>query len=110
MDSQRVDLLIGDRMTLLETVLIVEEEAYASREAWAYSIGLNTSDTATAAGYSHPDIISETLRVMGDMRREMGDMQTELLALRGQRKARQPAPDARIPDHQDTSGDVDSHV
>ncbi|GKE28345.1 hypothetical protein Tco_1443729 [Tanacetum coccineum] len=28
--SQRVDLLIGDRMTLQETVLIVEEEAYAS--------------------------------------------------------------------------------
>ncbi|GJR44474.1 putative reverse transcriptase domain-containing protein [Tanacetum coccineum] len=40
---------------------------------------------------------------------EMGDMQTELLALRGQRRARQPAPDARILDHQDASGDVDSH-
>ncbi|GJX36604.1 putative reverse transcriptase domain-containing protein [Tanacetum coccineum] len=44
------------------------------------------------------------------MRREMGDMQTELLALRGQRRARQPAPDARIPDHQDASGDADSHI
>ncbi|GKF77490.1 hypothetical protein Tco_0229960, partial [Tanacetum coccineum] len=33
MDSQRVDLLMGDRMTLQETVLIIEEEAYASREA-----------------------------------------------------------------------------
>ncbi|GKD02906.1 hypothetical protein Tco_1177880 [Tanacetum coccineum] len=52
----------------------------------------------------------ETLRVMRDMRREMGDMQTELLALRGQRRARQPAPDARISDHQDASGDADSHV
>ncbi|GKC64534.1 hypothetical protein Tco_1097132, partial [Tanacetum coccineum] len=31
-DSQRVDLLMGDRMTLQETILIVEEEAYASRE------------------------------------------------------------------------------
>ncbi|GJY86354.1 putative reverse transcriptase domain-containing protein [Tanacetum coccineum] len=51
----------------------------------------------------------ETLRVMRDMRREMGDMQTELLALRGQRRARQPAPDTRIPDHQDASGDADSH-
>nr|GEV17995.1 putative reverse transcriptase domain-containing protein [Tanacetum cinerariifolium] len=39
MDSQRVDLLIGDRMTLQETVWIVEEEAYAAREAWAHSIG-----------------------------------------------------------------------
>ncbi|GKF31056.1 hypothetical protein Tco_0100854, partial [Tanacetum coccineum] len=46
---------------------------------------------------------------MRDMRREMGDMQTELLALQGQRRARQPAPDARIPDHQDASGDADSH-
>ncbi|GJZ23261.1 putative reverse transcriptase domain-containing protein, partial [Tanacetum coccineum] len=51
----------------------------------------------------------ETLRVMRDMRREMGDMQTELLALRGQRRARQPAPDARIPDYQDASGDADNH-
>ncbi|GKE73335.1 hypothetical protein Tco_1535376 [Tanacetum coccineum] len=33
MDSQRVDLLMGNRMTLQETVWIVEEEAYASREA-----------------------------------------------------------------------------
>ncbi|GKB46737.1 hypothetical protein Tco_0897490, partial [Tanacetum coccineum] len=33
MDSQRVDLLMRDRITLQETVLIVEEEAYASREA-----------------------------------------------------------------------------
>ncbi|GJU01015.1 hypothetical protein Tco_1111353 [Tanacetum coccineum] len=41
MDSQRVDLLIGDRMTLQETVWMVEEEAYASREAWAHSIGLS---------------------------------------------------------------------
>ncbi|GJS49755.1 retrovirus-related pol polyprotein from transposon TNT 1-94 [Tanacetum coccineum] len=52
----------------------------------------------------------ETLCVMRDMRREMGDMQTELLALRGQRRARQPAPDARVLDHQDASGDADSHV
>ncbi|GJX39475.1 hypothetical protein Tco_0252778 [Tanacetum coccineum] len=41
MDSQRVDLLMGDRMTLQETVWMVEEEAYASREAWAHLIGLS---------------------------------------------------------------------
>ncbi|GJS60510.1 putative reverse transcriptase domain-containing protein [Tanacetum coccineum] len=41
----------------------------------------------------------------------MSDMQTELLALREQqRKARQPGPEARIPDHQDASGDADSHI
>nr|GEZ56046.1 hypothetical protein [Tanacetum cinerariifolium] len=33
MDSQRVDLLMRDRMTLQKTVWIVEEEAYAAREA-----------------------------------------------------------------------------
>ncbi|GKE29114.1 hypothetical protein Tco_1444498 [Tanacetum coccineum] len=45
------------------------------------------------------------------MRREMSDMQTELLALREQqRRARHPGPEARIPDHQDASGDADSHI
>ncbi|GKG20619.1 hypothetical protein Tco_0380420 [Tanacetum coccineum] len=60
--------------------------------------------------YSYKAQMVETLRVMRDMRREMGDLQTELLALRGQQRARQPAPDARIPDHQDASGDADSQV
>ncbi|GKD99522.1 hypothetical protein Tco_1387506 [Tanacetum coccineum] len=41
MDSRWVDLLMGDRMTLQETVWMVEEEAYTSREAWAHSIGLS---------------------------------------------------------------------
>ncbi|GJU18439.1 hypothetical protein Tco_1146405 [Tanacetum coccineum] len=41
MDSQWVDLLMRDRMTLQETVWMVEEEAYASREAWAHLIGLS---------------------------------------------------------------------
>ncbi|GKD26478.1 hypothetical protein Tco_1232692, partial [Tanacetum coccineum] len=40
-DPQRVDLLMGDRVTLQETVWIVEEEAYASLEAWAHTIGLS---------------------------------------------------------------------
>nr|GEZ17022.1 hypothetical protein [Tanacetum cinerariifolium] len=41
MDSQRVDILMGDRMTLQETVWIVKEESYGAREAWAHSIGLS---------------------------------------------------------------------
>ncbi|GJY46726.1 putative reverse transcriptase domain-containing protein [Tanacetum coccineum] len=41
MDSQRVDLLMEDRIAHQETILIVEEEAYASREAWAHAIGLS---------------------------------------------------------------------
>ncbi|GJY82280.1 hypothetical protein Tco_0495656 [Tanacetum coccineum] len=51
--------------------------------------------------------IVETLRVMRDMRREMSDMQIELLLLRQQqRRARQPGPDVRVPDHQDASRDA----
>ncbi|GKA87350.1 hypothetical protein Tco_0809114 [Tanacetum coccineum] len=69
----------------------------------------STLDTATAA--RHQAQMVETLRVMRDMRQKMDDMQAELLAMREQRRiARQPAPDARIPDHQDVSGDADSHV
>ncbi|GJR80857.1 hypothetical protein Tco_0151642 [Tanacetum coccineum] len=42
---------------------------------------------------------------------EMSDMQAELLAHQEQqRRARQPGPDARIPDHQDASGEADSHI
>ncbi|GJS53931.1 putative reverse transcriptase domain-containing protein [Tanacetum coccineum] len=133
MDSQRVDLLMGDRMTLQETIWMVEEEAYASREAWAHSIGLSQAthqelQTHRDHVYAHETHLQahqtqlqlqgtliqtqhqmvETLRVIRDMRREMSDMQTELLSLREQqRRARQPGPEARIPDHQDASGDAD---
>ncbi|GJY67055.1 hypothetical protein Tco_0469293, partial [Tanacetum coccineum] len=147
MNSQRVDLLMGDRMTLQETVWMVEEEAYASREAWAHSIGLGQCHSAGASrpivisemhmrpiyrhtrhSYScrmqhaelaalretdrrHQDQMVEALRVIRDMRREMSNMQAELLALREQqRRARQPGPEARIPDHQEASGDADSHI
>ncbi|GJX76762.1 hypothetical protein Tco_0323573 [Tanacetum coccineum] len=41
MDSQRVDLLMEDKIAHQETVLIVEDEAYASQKAWAYAIGLS---------------------------------------------------------------------
>ncbi|GKD31227.1 hypothetical protein Tco_1242005 [Tanacetum coccineum] len=55
------------------------------------------------------DQMVETLRVIRDMRREMSDMQAELLALREQqRRARQPGPEARSPDHQDASRDADN--
>ncbi|GJS45873.1 putative reverse transcriptase domain-containing protein [Tanacetum coccineum] len=120
-DSQRVDLLMGDRMTLQETILIVEEEAYASREAWAHAIGLSQAVRHTIAQALVAELrendrrrqaqMIKTLRVMRDMRREMGDMHAELLALREQRRrARQPTPDARVPDHQDASRDADSHI
>ncbi|GJU20990.1 putative reverse transcriptase domain-containing protein [Tanacetum coccineum] len=162
MDSQRVDLLMEDRIAHQETVLIVEEEAYASREAWAHAIGLSQAvhyelQTHREQVYAHESQLHahqtqlqlqgtliqtqhqvhetrsqmqqaemaelretdrrrqaqmvETLCVMRDMRREMGDMQAELLALREQqRRAGQPGPDARVPDHQEASRDADSRI
>nr|GEY92210.1 hypothetical protein [Tanacetum cinerariifolium] len=99
-DSQRVDLLIEDRIAHQKTIQIMEEEAYAAREAWDQSIGLSQAAQMV-----------ETLRVMGDMRREIGDMQARLLALREQpRRARQPGGDARVPNHQDAPRDADSHI
>nr|GEZ74492.1 hypothetical protein [Tanacetum cinerariifolium] len=54
--------------------------------------------------------MAETLRVMGDIRREIGDMQAELLALRGQpRRAGQPLGDARVPNHQEAPRDADKY-
>ncbi|GJV09645.1 putative reverse transcriptase domain-containing protein [Tanacetum coccineum] len=64
------------------------------------------SAQSTPIRTQHPDGI--TLRSSEDMRREMSDMQAELLALREQRRtAGQPGPEARIPDHQEASGDAD---
>nr|GEW84814.1 hypothetical protein [Tanacetum cinerariifolium] len=132
MDSQRVDLLMGDRITLQETVWIMEEEAYAAREVWVHSLGLSQTvhhellirEQVYAQEYQlqthqtqlqlqrprktdrvRQSQIVEILRVMRDMRREMGDMQAELLALRGQpRRAGQSGGDVRVPNHQDAPG------
>nr|GEZ99733.1 hypothetical protein [Tanacetum cinerariifolium] len=129
MDSQRVDLLMGDRMTLQETVWIMEEEAYAAQEAWAHSVGLSetvhhelqtlheqVNAQEQMAGLQETNRVRqsqivETLRVIRDMRREMGNMQAELLALRGQpKRAGQPGGDVRVPNHQDAPRDADSHI
>ncbi|GJW19107.1 putative reverse transcriptase domain-containing protein [Tanacetum coccineum] len=127
MNSQRVDLLMGDRMTLQETVWMVEEEAYASQrhtdsqlqstliqtQHQVHETRFHMQQTELAAlretDRRRQDQMVETLRVIRDMRREMSDMQAELLALREQqRRARQSGPEARIPDHQEASGDIDS--
>ncbi|GKB79039.1 hypothetical protein Tco_0945934 [Tanacetum coccineum] len=108
MDSQRVDLLIEDRIAHQETILIVEEEAYASREAWADAIGLSQAvhyELQTYHEQVHKTLsqmqqtkmvelqetdrrrqahIVETLHMMRDMRRDMGGIQVELLTLREQ--------------------------
>ncbi|GKC65677.1 hypothetical protein Tco_1098275, partial [Tanacetum coccineum] len=77
-------------IALLEGMLMDEEEAYASREAWAHAVGL-----------------SQEVHYELQTHRE----QAELLALREQqRRARQPGLDVRVPDHQDASRDADSHI
>ncbi|GJW87173.1 hypothetical protein Tco_0162513, partial [Tanacetum coccineum] len=133
-DTQDLYALLEDA----QDIWMVVEEAYASREAWAHSIGLSQAThqelqthhdhvyayethlqahqtqlqlQGTLIQTQHQAQMVETLRVIRDMRREMSDMQAELLSLREQqRRARQPGPEARIPDHQDASGDADSHI
>ncbi|GJT57368.1 hypothetical protein Tco_0992422 [Tanacetum coccineum] len=124
--------------------MIVEEEAYASREAWAHSIGLSQAvhfelQTHREQVYAHESQLhahQTQLQLQGTLiqtqhqvhetrsqmqqaemaelretnRKRKGQM-AELLALREQqRRARQPGPDVRVPDHQDASRDADSHI
>ncbi|GJS94974.1 putative reverse transcriptase domain-containing protein [Tanacetum coccineum] len=134
MDSQRVDLLMGDRMTLQETVWMVKEEAYASREAWAHSIGLSqathqelqTHRDHVYAHETHLQAHQTQLQLQGTLIQTQHQVhetrfqmqQAELAALREtdrrhqdqMRRARLPGPEARIPDHQDAFGDADSHI
>nr|GFA11874.1 reverse transcriptase domain-containing protein [Tanacetum cinerariifolium] len=113
-EAERVDLLMKDKIAHQETIQIMEDEAYAAREAWAHSIGLSQavhSELQTHQEQMQETEIAklqetdrrrqaqmvETLRVMEDMRREMGDMQAELLALHEQpKRARQAEGDARV--------------
>ncbi|GJX39009.1 hypothetical protein Tco_0252312 [Tanacetum coccineum] len=115
MDSQRVDLLMRDRMTLQETATHQElqthrDHVYADEtHIQAHQAQLQLHSTLIQT--QHQAQMAATLRVMRDMRRGMSDIQAELLAHREQqRKARQSGPDARILDHQDASGDTDSHI
>ncbi|GKF80956.1 hypothetical protein Tco_0239558, partial [Tanacetum coccineum] len=94
MDSQRVDLLMGDRMTLQETVWMVEEEAYAFREAWDHSIRL--SQIQHQVHKTRFEMQQAGLAALRETDRRRQDQM---------RRARQPRPETRIPDHQDASGD-----
>nr|GEW31685.1 hypothetical protein [Tanacetum cinerariifolium] len=88
--SQRVDLLIEDRIAHQETIQIVKDETEIAE--------LQETDCM------HQAQMAETLRVMGDM-------QAELLALRRQpRRAEQLGGDARVPNHQDAPIDADTHI
>ncbi|GJS79277.1 hypothetical protein Tco_0729158 [Tanacetum coccineum] len=114
---------------------MVEEEAYASREAWAHSIGLSQTTHQELQTYRDHVYAHEThlqahqtqlqlqvtlIQTQHQVHETRFQMQhAELAALREtdhrrqdqmQRRARQPGPEARIPDHQDASEDADSHI
>nr|GEY72035.1 hypothetical protein [Tanacetum cinerariifolium] len=128
MDSQPVDLLMRDRMTLQETISIVEEEAYDAREAWAHLIGLSQTtqhqlhethsqiQQTEMAGLREADHVrqsqmTETLRVMGDMRREMGDMQAKQIMAPVTRQGQNPpTPNIDTPPHHMTSKSVQAII
>nr|GFA66906.1 hypothetical protein [Tanacetum cinerariifolium] len=78
--GERVDLLIEDRIAHQETIQIVEDEAYAVREAWAHSTGLSNMHAKLLALHEQP------------------------------RRAGQPGGDARVPNHHDAPRDADSHI
>ncbi|GJR95303.1 putative reverse transcriptase domain-containing protein [Tanacetum coccineum] len=118
MNSQRVDLLMGDRMTLQETVWMAHQtqlqlqSTLIQTQHQVHETRFHTQQTELAAlretDRRRQDQMVETLRVIRDMRREMSDMQAELLALREQQRiARQSGPEARVPDHQEASGGAD---
>ncbi|GJZ81090.1 hypothetical protein Tco_0646084 [Tanacetum coccineum] len=123
-----------DLMTLQETVWMVDEEAYASREAWVHSIGLSqathqelqTHRNHVYAHETHLQAHQTQLQLQGTLIQTQHQVHethfqmqhAELAALREtdcrcqaqMRRARQPGPDARTPDHQDASRDADSHI
>ncbi|GJR85731.1 hypothetical protein Tco_0209742 [Tanacetum coccineum] len=109
MDSQAGPIYTyGDRMTLQETVWMVEEEAYASQEAWAHSIGL--SQATHQELQTHRDHVYAHETHLQAHQTQL-QLQSRVVSLREQqRRARQPGPEARILDHQDAFGDADSHI
>nr|GEU29955.1 hypothetical protein [Tanacetum cinerariifolium] len=113
MDSQWVDLFMEDMIAHHEAILIVEEQAYAAREAWAHSIESQAVhselQTHREQVYAH-EFQLQSYKTQLQLQ-EMGDMQAELLALREQpKRARQPEEDARVLDHKDAPRDADSHI
>ncbi|GJV77136.1 putative reverse transcriptase domain-containing protein, partial [Tanacetum coccineum] len=108
MNSQRVDLLMGDRMTLQETVWMLygtliqtQHQVHETR----FQMQQAEIEALRKTDHRHQAHMVETFRVMRDMRREISDMQVVLLAHREhRRRARQPRPDARIPNIQDACG------
>nr|GEV27902.1 putative reverse transcriptase domain-containing protein [Tanacetum cinerariifolium] len=60
-DSQRVDLLMKDRIAHQETIQIVEDEAYAAREAWAHSIGLSQAVHSELQTHQEQEVLKKKM-------------------------------------------------
>nr|GEZ11117.1 hypothetical protein [Tanacetum cinerariifolium] len=83
------------------------EDAQDGRSRISQRVDKNSQQTAMAklqeTDRKRQVQLTETLRVVRDMRWEMSDMQKELISQREQlRRERQPGPDAIFPDHQET--------
>ncbi|GKF09448.1 hypothetical protein Tco_0043672, partial [Tanacetum coccineum] len=99
MDSQRVDLLMGDRMTLQETVYAYESQLHA------HQTQLQLHSTLIQTQYQvHETRFQMQQAQMAELRETGHRRQAQM------RRARQPAPDATVPDYQDASRDTDSHI
>nr|GEU44812.1 hypothetical protein [Tanacetum cinerariifolium] len=86
----------------------IKEVGYGIRDTWVDPTDTVLEIAPMTMGEAQ---MVETLRVMGDMRREMGDMQAKLLAMREQpRRARHPGGYARVPNHQKAPRDADSNI
>ncbi|GJT63982.1 hypothetical protein Tco_1015462 [Tanacetum coccineum] len=99
-DTQDLYALLEDAQD--KTVWMVEEEAYASQEAWAHSIGLSQATRQELQTHRDHVYAHEThiLAYQEQLQLHSTLIQTQY----------QPGPDAMISDHQDASGDADSHV
>nr|GEW62284.1 hypothetical protein [Tanacetum cinerariifolium] len=100
-NTKRVDLLMKDRTAHQDTILIVEEEAYAAREAWAHSIKLSQAVYSKLQTHHEQMQQAEIAELRETDRRHQAQMP---------RRARRPGEDARVPDHQDAPRDADSHI
>ncbi|GJY78557.1 putative reverse transcriptase domain-containing protein [Tanacetum coccineum] len=101
-DTQDLYALLEDA----QDIRMVEEEAYASREAWAHSIRL--SQATHKELQTHRDHVYTHETYLQAHQTQLQLQGTLIQTQHQQRRARQPGPEARIPDHQDASGDADN--
>nr|GEZ76448.1 hypothetical protein [Tanacetum cinerariifolium] len=62
-DSQRVNLLMKDRIAHQETIQIVKDEAYVAREVWAHSIGLSQEVHSELQTHQEQFVADETGKI-----------------------------------------------